>query len=139
MRIKFNKLTVASGKIGVSLNNGQSFEKYDINDQLIESGIELSPEQQFDQVILRGDATTLKNLEVINYFDVTNKVYFAASIESSKSEWENYVNFRDWALKNGYADDLTIERVDVNGNYEPSNCRWITKGEQSRNTRRNFK
>ena len=87
MRIKFNKLTVASGKIGVSLNNGQSFEKYDINDQLIESGIELSPEQQFDQVILRGDATTLKNLEVINYFDVTNKVYLAASIESSKSEW----------------------------------------------------
>lgn len=53
-------------------------------------------------------------------------------------EWKNdYVTFRDWALKNGYRDDLTLDRIDVNGNYEPSNCRWISKKEQFKNTRRN--
>lgn len=50
------------------------------------------------------------------------------------SEWEEYETFRDWALNNGYADTLTIERLDFNGNYEPSNCTWITLSEQGKNT-----
>lgn len=46
-------------------------------------------------------------------------------------EWENsYESFRDWALSTGYDDTLTIERIDVNKNYEPSNCRWIPIGDQ---------
>lgn len=40
--------------------------------------------------------------------------------------------FEEWALENGYQDDLTIDRIDVKGNYEPNNCRWISRGENSK-------
>lgn len=48
-------------------------------------------------------------------------------------EWYDYNIFREWALANGYKKGLSIERNDVNGNYEPSNCSWITMKEQARN------
>lgn len=51
-------------------------------------------------------------------------------------EWKNnFDEFRKWATINGYKDDLTLDRIDVNGNYEPSNCRWATIKEQNRNKR----
>ncbi len=50
-------------------------------------------------------------------------------------EWNDFSKFREWAINNGYADDLSIDRIDVNGNYEPQNCRWSTDKEQSRNKR----
>lgn len=50
--------------------------------------------------------------------------------------WQDFEPFRDWALTSGYADHLTIERVDVYGNYEPTNCVWIERKEQLNNTTR---
>ena len=53
-------------------------------------------------------------------------------------EWLNdYTNFHSWALNNGYKEGLYIDRINNNGNYEPSNCRWISNKENTNNTRKN--
>lgn len=55
-------------------------------------------------------------------------------------EWENdYFAFRNWALENGYEETLTLDRIDNDGNYEPSNCRWVSMKVQSNNKRDNLR
>jgi len=53
-------------------------------------------------------------------------------------EWYDYSVFKKWALENGYADDLSIDRIDGNGNYCPENCRWVTKQYQQSNLKSNI-
>lgn len=54
-------------------------------------------------------------------------------------EWETFEPFKAWAMAAGYRDDLEIDRIDNNGNYEPSNCRWTDRKTNVRNRRNSFR
>lgn len=69
--------------------------------------------------------------------NISYKYYGKRGIEIC-DEWKNdYSNFRNWALQNGYEKGLTIDRIDVDGNYEPGNCRWTSYKGQARNRKNN--
>lgn len=62
-----------------------------------------------------------------------NPLYGGKGIEVCK-EWSNsYLVFKEWSINNGYSEDLTIDRVDGNGDYEPNNCRWVSYKTQNNN------
>lgn len=65
--------------------------------------------------------------------------YYGGSGIKVCQEWDEFKNFEAWAVANGYSDDLTIDRINVHGDYEPSNCRWadmLTQQNNRRNARK---
>ena len=67
-----------------------------------------------------------------NYNSKDYKNYGAKNIKIYDEWLNNFYEFQKWSMNNGYKENLTIDRINVNGNYEPSNCRWILKEENSR-------
>jgi hypothetical protein len=64
------------------------------------------------------------------------KNYGGRGIRICDAWWQDYTRFRDWAVANGYADDLTIDRCpDNDGDYAPENCRWGTRRQQTEHKR----
>ena len=69
-----------------------------------------------------------------------NYMYYGEQGVIVSEEWHNdFMKFREWAINNGYKEDLSIDRINPFGNYEPSNCRWATAKEQANNKRSNYK
>ena len=73
---------------------------------------------------------------VSNYNNKRYKDYVGRGITICE-EWKNdFMSFYDWAMKNEYSDELSIDRIDNDGNYCPENCRWTTSTIQNRNQRK---
>lgn len=72
-----------------------------------------------------------------NENDTHYKNYGGIGITICEEWFNNFETFQDWAVTNGYADNLTIDRIDGRKNYCPENCRWITQKEQCNNISRN--
>lgn len=64
--------------------------------------------------------------------NMQNYKYYGAKGVRVCDAWHDFPTFKAWAESHGYVDGLSIDRIDSDGNYEPENCRWVTRSENSR-------
>lgn len=88
--------------------------------------------------VLHGEKTRLYNIWLNMRARCNNPKnlkykYYGGKGVSICDAWDNFENFQNWALENGYEDSLTIDRIDGNKGYCPENCRWVPKYKQFAN------
>lgn len=88
------------------------------------------------QRILQIRKSMIERCECKN--NINYKFYGGKGVSVCKDWRENPLSFYDWSLENGYEENLTLDRKDVNGNYCPENCRWVTMKTQNRNKSNNI-
>lgn len=101
-----------------------------------------------EQLVERNSSHNLSTSRVYSiYQNMRERCYCATSPQykhygkrgiSVCAEWlSDFQHFYDWAMANGYGEGLTLDRIDVDGNYDPLNCRWVTMKTQQNNRRNN--
>lgn len=99
------------------------------------------------QLIDRNKKHNMSKLKLYNRWKTIKARCYNPKVQAYKNyggrgitmcdEWKNdFQLFYKWAINNGYQENLTIDRINNNGNYEPNNCRWTTMAEQNKNKRR---
>lgn len=68
---------------------------------------------------------------------IHDEKYYGGKGITYTPEWDEFNNFVQWAIANGYSDNLTLDRIDGSKGYFPENCRWVTQAEQQRNKSNN--
>lgn len=118
----------------------------EIEDHAVISGHTLSCGCYNREILASGDCRRQHGMHGTRIYRIWKGIHSRCNHPVGKSrcykdisyceEWEHFEPFYEWAIKNGYREDLTIDRINPYGNYEPSNCRWATWEEQAQNKRK---
>lgn len=73
-----------------------------------------------------------------NRHDASYRDYGGRGVKVCQLWAKDFIAFRDWSLANGYSEELSLDRIDVNGDYCPENCRWATEKVQQNNKRSKY-
>ena len=109
---------------------------------------DLALQKDLVKIIINEDGTTreisLSSTDGLQKVEIHRKKLDTLEVLSRGitvcSEWQGengFINFYNWSMANGYSDELTLDRIENDGNYEPSNCRWVSMAEQAQNKSNN--